>query len=326
MPIINSKSDQNKILPMSYLWAHKYFRHSMTRQWMPEDISMQLDVEQWRSMNILTDDERTMVLRNIGYFSTASSFMADNIVLTAYKHTTNPECRQYLLRQAYETSIHTDAFIQCCDTLGLDPDEIYSMHQNIETIKAKDDFVAKFAVPLKDPKFSITSTKGIQQFVLNLVGNYVVMEGLFFYTSFAMMLMLRRRDKMAGVGQLFENIMQDATVHLAFGCDIIKEICIENPKVWTPAFKSEIIDMIKEAVDLEKEYVSEACPHGLMGIDAVLFSQYIDYIADTRLEQIGLPKLFQQVNPFKWLSQSVSMKDKGVFNSSHEYHTSDVKW
>ena len=274
----------------------------MTRQWMPEDISMQLDVEQWRSMNILTDDERTMVLRNIGYFSTASSFMADNIVLTAYKHITNPECRQYLLRQAYETSIHTDAFIQCCDTLGLDPDEIYSMHQNIETIKAKDDFVAKFAVPLKDPKFSITSTKGIQQFVLNLVGNYVVMEGLFFYTSFAMMLMLRRRDKMA------------------------KEICIENPKVWTPAFKSEIIDMIKEAVDLEKEYVSEACPHGLMGIDAVLFSQYIDYIADTRLEQIGLPKLFQQVNPFKWLSQSVSMKDKGVFNSSHEYHTSDVKW
>ncbi|OGB96929.1 hypothetical protein A3F06_00860 [candidate division TM6 bacterium RIFCSPHIGHO2_12_FULL_36_22] len=321
MPIINCRKNENKALPMSYVWAHKYYRNSIVRNWTPEEISMQCDLNQWLSATVLTDDERVMVLRTIGYFSTASSFTVNNIILTAYKHITNQECRQYLLRQAYEMSIHTEAFIQCCDTLGLDPEEIYSMHQTIETMSAKDDFVAQIAVMSSDKNFSLDTTKNIQKFIFNLVAYYIIMEGIFFYTGFAMMLMLRRRNKLAGIGQLFENIMRDQTTHVAFGCDIIKEICIENPTVWTPAFKDELMGMIKHAVTLEKNYVEDICPYGIMGVDAEQFGQYIDYIADTRLEQIGLPKLFQQVNPFKWISQSFEKKPELM-----QYHTTEVKY
>ncbi len=293
---------------MSYIWAHKYYRNSIVRHWTPEEVSMRYDFDQWLSGTVLTDDERVMVLRTIGYFSTACSFTANNIILTAYKHITNQECRQYLLRQAYEMSIHTEAFIQCCDTLGLDPDEIYSMHQNVDSMKAKDDFVAQIAAMGCDKKLSMNTTKGIQKLVLNLVAYYIIMEGIFFYTGFAMMLMLRRRDKLAGIGQLFENIMRDQVTHISFGCDVIKEICIENPSVWTPAFKDELVGMIKHAVTLEKNYLEDVSPYGVMGVDAEQFGEYIDYIADTRLEQVGLTKLFQQVNPFKWISQSFEKK------------------
>ena len=317
MPIINSK-DQHKILPMSYIWAHTYYKTSSVRQWRSEDFSMQLDIEQWHSLNILTNDERMMVLRTIGYFSTASSFTANNIILTGYRYITNPECRQYLLRQAYELSVHTDAFIYCCDSFGLDPHEIYSMHKTIDTMKAKDDLVAGF-VP---GTLSLSKTRDLQKFILSLVSSYIVSEGIFFYTGFAMMLMLKRRDKLVELGTLFEHMMQDATVHVAFGCDIIKEICIENPRVWTPAFKEEVTGMIKYAVELEKKDMAQAWPDGLMGLDTEAFYQYIDHIADKRLEQIGLPKIFQQVNPFKWISSYE--ESNTLFGNEHEYHTTDI--
>src|SRR3989338_7061664 len=142
--INNSKTDPNKILPMKYLWA-------------PEEVSMQKDVEQWKSGDTLNETERKMILWNLGFFSTAESLTANNIVLAVYNHVTNPESRQYLLRQAFEEAIHTDCFIYCCDSLGLDPDEIYTMYQTIPTIKAKDDFVIDFTKSVFDPTFKTDS-------------------------------------------------------------------------------------------------------------------------------------------------------------------------
>lgn len=322
--IINdNQTDPNKILPMKYLWARQHYKDGVANNWTPEEISMQEDVEQWKSRTFLTPQERKLILWNLGFFSTAESLTANNLVLAVYKHVTNPECRQYLLRQAFEEAIHTDTFIYCCDSLGLDPDEIYNMYNTVPSIKAKDDFVVDLTKSMLDPNFKLDSAEKIREFMHDLIGYYVIMEGIFFYAGFAMMLALKRRNKMVGIGQQFEYIMRDESLHLAFGCDLINTIKAENPEVWTQEFQDEIVGLIKKAVELEKNYAIDACPEGIVGINAQIFCEYVEHIADRRLERIGLPKVYNKQNPLPWMSQSTDLgKEKNFFETKvTEYQT-----
>lgn len=327
--INNSKTDPNKILPMKYMWARQHYKDGVANNWTPEEIPMQLDVEQWKSQTVLSPAERRLILWNLGFFATAESLTANNLVLAVYRHVTNPECRQYLLRQAFEEAVHTDTFIYCCDTLGLDPEEIYTMYLTIPSIKEKDEFVVKLTTSIFDPNFVTEGKDNIRRFVHDLVGYYVIMEGIFFYAGFAMMLALKRQNKMTGIGQQFEYIMRDESIHLAFGCDLINTINAENPEIWTESFQSEVITLIEKAVVLEKQYANDACPHGLLGINAQQFSDYVEYIADRRLERIGLPKIYFKENPFPWMSQSTDLtKEKNFFETRvTEYQTAgSLNW
>lgn len=327
--INNSKTDPNKILPMTYKWARQHYKDGIANNWVPEEVGMQKDVEQWKSNDVLSDTERRLILWNLGFFSTAESLTANNIVLAVYKHVTNPECRQYLLRQAYEEAIHTDTFIYCCDTLGLNPDEIYSMYETIPSIKEKDDFVVELTKNVFADDFTTDTEEDIRRFVRDLIGYYVIMEGIFFYAGFAMMLALKRQNKMVGIGEQFEFIMRDESVHLAFGCDLIMTIKSENPGIWTKEFEEEIISLIKTSVELESIYARDACPQGLLGINADQFCKYVEYIADRRLERIGLPKQYKTENPFPWMSKSTDLsKEKNFFETRvTEYQTSgNLDW
>ena len=327
--INNSKIDPNKILPMKYMWARQHYKDGVANNWTPEEIPMQLDVEQWKSQTVLSPAERRLILWNLGFFATAESLTANNLVLAVYKHVTNPECRQYLLRQAFEEAIHTDTFIYCCDTLGLDPEEIYTMYLTIPSIKAKDEFVVQLTTSIFDANFTTEGKDNIRRFVHDLIGYYVIMEGIFFYAGFAMMLALKRQNKMTGIGQQFEYIMRDESIHLAFGCDLINTINAENPEIWTESFQAEVVSLIEKAVVLEKQYAQDACPQGLLGINAQQFSDYVEYIADRRLERIGLPKIYFKENPFAWMSQSTDLtKEKNFFETRvTEYQTAgSLNW
>ena len=177
MPIINSsKTDPNKILPMTYTWAREYYKNGIANTWTPEEVPMQDDIEQWKSPSFLSSKERRLILWNLGFFSTAESLTANNIVLAVYNHVTNPECRQYLLRQAFEEAIHTDTFIYCCDSLGLDPDEIYTMYETIPSIKDKDQFVVDLTQSVDNPGFTTVGEENIQKLLHDLIGFYVIME------------------------------------------------------------------------------------------------------------------------------------------------------
>lgn len=327
--INNSTMDPNKILPMRYPWARQHYKDGVANNWTPEEIPMQLDVEQWKSPSFLTPSERRLILWNLGFFATAESLTANNLVLAVYRHVTNPECRQYLLRQAFEEAIHTDTFIYCCDTLGLDPEEIYTMYLTIPSIREKDEFVVQLTSSIFDPNFTTEGKDNIRRFIHDLVGYYVIMEGIFFYAGFAMMLALKRQNKMTGIGQQFEYIMRDESIHLAFGCDLINTINAENPEIWTESFQAEIVALIQKAVILEKQYAYDACPQGLLGINAQQFSDYVEYIADRRLERIGLSKLYYKENPFPWMSQAVDLtKEKNFFETRvTEYQTAgSLQW
>ena len=208
-----SEVDPNKILPIKYEWARTHYKAGVANNWVPEEIPMQQDIELWKKKGGLSDDERRMILWNLGFFSTAESLTANNIILSIYRHITNPESRQYLLRQAYEEAVHTEMFLYCCDSLGLNPDEIYNMYNTIPTIKAKDEYVVELTKSVLDPNFNTVGKDNIQKFVYDLVGYYIVMEGIFFYAGFAMMLHLLRSNRMVGVGEQFQYVLRDETVH-----------------------------------------------------------------------------------------------------------------
>ncbi|AHC16658.1 ribonucleotide-diphosphate reductase subunit beta [Salinispira pacifica] len=313
--INNSKTDPNKILPMTYSWARQHYKDGVANNWVPEEIPMQDDIELWKSGR-LSDAERHLIMWNLGFFSTAESLTANNIVLSVYNHVTNPECRQYLLRQAYEEAVHTDTFIYCCDSLGLDPDQLYGMYETIPSIKEKDDFVINLTEGILDPHFSTVGSDNIRRFIHDLIGYYVIMEGIFFYAGFAMMLALKRQKKMVGIGEQFEYIMRDESLHLAFGADLINTIVAENPDIWTDEFKAEVTKLIAEAVELEKVYARDACPNGILGFSSQQFCDYVEHIADRRLERINLKAIYGKPNPFPWMSQSTDLsKEKNFFET-----------
>jgi ribonucleoside-diphosphate reductase beta chain len=325
--INNTKTDPNKILPMTYTWARQHYKDALANTWTPEEVPMQDDIEQWKG-NTLSPEERRLILWNLGFFSTAESLTANNIVLAAYNHVTNPECRQYMLRQAFEEAVHTDTFIYCCDSLGLDPEEIYGMYETIPSIREKDEFVIKLTEGVFDPNFTTAGDANVQRFLHDLVGYYVIMEGVFFYAGFAMMLALKRQRKMVGIGEQFEYIMRDESLHLAFGCDLINTIKQEFPQVWTPEFQQELVDLIRQSVELEAIYARDACPDGIVGINSEQFVTYVEHIADRRLERIGLPAQYHVENPFPWMSQATDLsKEKNFFETRvTEYQTGSLSW
>lgn len=308
-----SGTDPNKILPIKYHWARNYYKQGVSNNWVPDEVPMQDDIELWKRAGGISDAERQLILWNMGFFSTAESLTANNIVLSVYKHLTNPECRQYLLRQAYEEAIHTDTFIYCCDSLGLDPEEVYTMYQTIPDIAAKDEFVVDMTKSLMDPDFKLDSTEAIQRYVHDLIGYYVIMEGIFFYAGFVMMLSFKRQNRMVGVGEQFQYILRDESIHLAFGSDLVNSIVDENPAIWTVEFQKQICDNIAKAVELEHAYAKGCLPEPLLGLNEKLIRQYLEYIADRRLERIRLPKLYGSTNPFPWMSEVTDLKKEKNF-------------
>lgn len=327
--INNNSTDPNKILPMTYPWAREHYKNGVSNNWVPEEVPMQQDVELWKKKDGLTEDERRMIIWNLGFFSTAESLTANNLVLAIYQHITNPECRQYILRQAYEEAVHTDTFIYCCDSLGLNPDEVFNMYETIPSIKEKDDFVVNMTKSVFDPNFNTKGTENIQRFVHDLVGYYIIMEGIFFYAGFAMMLSMLRSNKMVGVGEQFQFILRDETVHLAFGADLINTIVQENPEIWTADFKKTLTDNIKKGVELEGNYAEDALPRGILGLRADIVKEYLKYVADRRLERIGLDKVYDVKNPFPWMSEIMDVKKEKNFFETRvtEYQTSgNLEW
>lgn len=317
-----------QILPIKYNWAREYYKAGIANTWVPEEISMQMDSSQWKSQGALTQQERRIAHWSLGFFATAESLTGNNIVLAIFKHIQNAECRQYMLRQAFEEALHTDTFIYCCDSLSLDLNSIYTAYTNIETIKAKDNFVINLTKDILNPFFTIKNDIDIQLFIKNIIGFYVIMEGIFFYAGFAQMLYLRKLGKMVGIGQQFEYIMRDESIHLAFGCDLINTIKMEYPQVWKDHFKNEIIGLITKAVELEIDYINDSM--SVAGeIQVEPFIQYIKYIADRRLERLGLGILYKVQNPLIWMSVSTDLsKEKNFFETKvTEYQTgSALEW
>jgi ribonucleoside-diphosphate reductase beta chain len=266
--MINARADVNQLLPMKYRWAWEKCLAACNNHWMPTEVSMQADIALWKSRDGLTEDERRMVKRNLGFFAASESLVANNIVLAIYRHLTNPECRQYLLRQAFEEAVHTHTFQYIVESLGLDVGELFNMYREVPSITEKAAWVLAYTRNLDDPAFRTGSPEADQAFLRDLIAFYVVFEGMWFYTGFAQILSLGRRNKMVGVAEQYQYLLRDVSIHLNFGIDVINQIRNENPHLWTTAFQDEARGIARDAAALESAYGRDTMPNGLLGLNA----------------------------------------------------------
>ncbi|MFK8049554.1 MAG: ribonucleotide-diphosphate reductase subunit beta [Halioglobus sp.] len=322
--MINCRADLNQLVPFKYEWAWQKYIDGCANHWMPQEINMTADVATWKNPEGLSDDERRIVMRSLGYFSTADSLVANNLVLAIYRLITNPECRQYLLRQAFEEAIHTHAYQYCIESLGMDEGEVFNMYREVPTVAKKAAWSLTHTHDLTDPTFTTGTLETDQTLLRNLIGFYAVTEGIFFYCGFTQILSMGRRNKMTGVAEQFQYILRDESMHLNFGIDVINQIKLENPQLWTEQFKQESIQMILEGTQLEIEYARDTMPRGVLGMNAAMMEEYLQFIANRRLSQLGLPEQFPNAqNPFPWMSEIMDLrKEKNFFETRViEYQT-----
>lgn len=315
--MINSEADLNQLRPMKYEWAWNKYLNACENHWMPQEIPMDRDEALWNSPNGLSDDERKIIKHSLGFFATADSLVANNLVLAIYRIITNPECRQYMLRQAFEEAIHTHSYQYCVESLRMDDGEIYNMYREVPCIAKKAAWGLKNTRHIADPNFSTDTDQGIQDLICNLVAFYCVMEGLFFYCGFSQILSMGRLNKMTGVAEQFQLILRDESMHVNFGIDMINQIKAENSHVWTASFQQHITAMICEGAQLEIEYARETMPRGVLGMNAEMMTEYLQFIANRRLIQLGLKSVYKNVsNPFPWMSEAVDLrKEKNFFET-----------
>jgi len=322
--IINGKTDVNQLVPFKYKWAWEKYLATCANHWMPQEINMSRDIATWKDPNGLSEDERRIIKRNLGFFVTADSLAANNIVLGTYRHITAPECRQFLLRQAFEEAIHTHAYQYIVESLGLDESEIFNAYHEVQSIRDKDEFLIPFINAIMDPDFHTGTLENDQKLLKSLIVFACLMEGLFFYVGFTQILALGRQNKMTGAAEQYQYILRDESMHCNFGIDLINTIKLENPQLWTPQFKAEIKALFEHAVELEYRYAEDTMPRGVLGLNASMFKGYLRYIANRRATQIGLDALFpNEENPFPWMSEMIDLKKERNFFETRviEYQT-----
>ncbi|MDH4761615.1 ribonucleoside-diphosphate reductase beta chain [Pseudomonas oryzihabitans] len=322
--MINARADLNQLVPFKYDWAWQKYLDGCANHWMPQEVNMNADIATWKSADGLTEDERRIVKRNLGFFSTADSLVANNLVLAVYRLITNPECRQYILRQAFEEAIHTHAYQYCIESLGMDEGEIFNMYHEIPSVAKKASWGLKYTRSISDPEFKTGTPETDRQFLKNLIAYYCVLEGIFFYCGFTQILSMGRRNKMTGTAEQFQYILRDESMHLNFGIDMINQIKIENPQLWDAQMKDEATQMILQGTQLEIEYARDTMPRGVLGMNAAMMEDYLKFIANRRLTQIGLKEEYPgATNPFPWMSEIMDLKKEKNFFETRviEYQT-----
>ena len=322
--IINCRADLNQLVPFKYAWAWEKYLAACANHWMPNEIPMAADIAQWKDPNSLTEDERTIIKRALGFFSTADSLVANNLVLAVYRHLTNPECRQYLLRQAFEEALHTHSYQYIIESLGMDEAEIFNMYREVPAVHDKAAWSLPFTESLADPGFQTGTLQDNQRLLRDLIAFYVVFEGIFFYVGFVQLLSFGRRNKMTGTAEQIQYILRDESMHMNFGIDVINQIKLENPEVWTASFQQEMRELILDATELEIRYAHDTLPRGVLGLNAGMFVEYLHFIANRRCQQIGLAELFPgAANPFPWMSEMLDLKKEKNFFETRviEYQT-----
>ena len=312
----------NQILPHKHKFAWDLFLKGVANNWSPAEINMSADIEQWKSGE-LSEDEKLLVKRCLGFFAGTESLVGNNLLLTVNRWITDAECSQYILRQAYEESLHNWTIVTCCDSYGLKVSEVYEAYLNIPSIKDKDDFLMSITSDVNRPDFSTRTVDGKREFLRNLITYYIVCEGTFFFSGFAMLLALGRQNKLPGLSDQIRYTLRDESLHIQFGTYLINTIKKQYPSVWTKKNEAETVEHIKKAVRHEVKYAHDVLPRGILGLNAEMFVDYMQYIGNRRLEGIDIDFRFDSDhNPFPWLSEVV---DTGAMTNFFERKVKDYQ-
>jgi ribonucleoside-diphosphate reductase beta chain len=322
--VINGlRSAELNVLPLKYHEAYRIYKQMKANHWEPDVIDMTKDCSLWNS-NKLSARERWIIEMGVGYFSAAEGIVGDSVLHVIEDNLTAAELKHASLRQIAEESIHMDSLLHIISSLNIDLDEVTAKFQDIPSIAKKNAYIMRQMPELK-MGIDLTITANKQKFAKALFGITQVMEGTQFYALFAMILSLQRQNKMTGIGQMFQYTLRDESNHIALGRYILEQLINENPDIWTPEFQAELVEFMREGVELEKEFVMDCLPEDSVGLTQKDFLEYVDYNADRRLASLGLPVLSTvKSNPFLWLDEVIFLKKEKNFFETRvtEYQTS----
>lgn len=303
----------NQLLPHVHAWAWDLYKKGKNNNWNPEEVPMNRDIQNWGNGSI-SDDEKLVIKRTLGFFAGSESLVGNNLI-SLYRYVTDPECRQYMSRQVWEECLHNDTIVYVCDSLKLDIDEVYEAYHNIPAIKAKDDFLMSITKGIRGG-IDTSTVEGVREFLKAAFIYWVVCEGIFFFSGFAMLLALKK--KIPGIGEQIEYTLRDESLHIQFGATLINKIREQHPDAWTPEFEAELVEILKQAVQLEVAYAQDVLPRGVLGLRSESFLLYMEYVGNRRLENVGLNsfRFANDKNPFDFLSTVQDLiKSKNFFES-----------
>lgn len=317
----------NQLINSSHPYAFELWNKGCANNWMPTNVNMSKDVQQWQDPAILSDDEKLLVERCLGFFASTESLVGDNLLQVVAKYVTDGACRQYIARQNFEESLHNATISVCCSALNLNQHEVAEAYKNIPAIKAKSVFLSEISSDLGRPDFDIKTLEGKREFLSNLITYYIICEGTFFYSGFAMLLSLGRQNKLRGVADQIRYTLRDESLHIQFGTYLINTIRDQYPEIWDDVFEKLIIARINRAVDLEIMYARDVLPRGILGLSAEMFVDYMQFIANRRMEGIRISYRYKSdKNPFSWMSEQADASAQTNFFEVHvrDYQTSAV--
>jgi len=237
--VINGRETMTfNLLPLKYQWAYDIYRNMKANHWEPEDIPMQKDIEQWRSDDQLSDNERWIIRMGIGYFSAAEGIVGDNVIHVVRELVTAPELKLVLGRHAHEENIHADSLLYMISSLGINPHECEAMFEQIETIKRKNEFVTQASGVLRGD-IDLSTLENKQLLAKNIFIFGQCMEGTQFYGLFGMILSLYRQNKFPGIGQMFRYTLRDESNHIEVFRNLFMDLIEENQEIWTPELQKQ---------------------------------------------------------------------------------------
>lgn len=306
-------------------WALDFWKQGAANNWMPTDVNMNADIKQWRENGTISDDEKLLVKRTLGLFSAGESMVANSVAEVEWKFVADGACRHYLMRKQYEESLHNMTVAVCCEAFNLKPAEVAEAYRNIPTIRDKERFLSE-SLDSFGNDFDISTIDGKRKFVKNLVVYYMLCEGVWFFSNFALIMALGRQNKLTGLYDQIIYTVRDETVHFSFGAKLIESIRKDYPEIWNASFEASIIDVFRRGVELECLYSKAILPNGILGVTAEGLEQYVKYLANQRLKLLGIAPLYpqNQFNPFPWISESQEAKGMTAFFERREksYQTS----
>jgi ribonucleoside-diphosphate reductase beta chain len=327
MPLIGKASPEDTNLhPLNYKWAYDLYNQAVRNTWFPHEIALKEDLDDWQKM---TEDERHAVKFLMAFFNPAELIVNRSIALGIYPYLKSPECHLYLAKQMWEEANHCVAFEYVLETFPFDREKIFSLHLGVPSMQAKEAYINKYMKRMMDDKLDIESPDGKKDFIRNLVATNIVMEGIWFYSGFMVALSFRQRNQLRNFGSMINWVIRDESLHLKFGMNLIHNILEENAVLLTEEFATEIRDIIIEGVNLEVNYNKDLFPNGILGLNADYVNQYVMYVTDRRLEELGLPKYYNATNPAKWMSTATDVFELVNFfeaqNTSYEVDSGSKK-
>ena len=300
----SNKTGVSQLIQSNNSWAIDLWRKGCANHWMPQEVDMSTDIKQWKNNGFITEDEKLLVKRTLGLFAMGESMVSNSIDTVEYRYISDGACRQYLLRKNFEESLHNWTVAVCCEAYNLDVDEVAEAYKNIKTIKDKNEFIAK-RLQKFDKDFDIDTKEGKQSFLKNMVTFYLVMEGTWFFSNFALIMSLGRQNKLTGLYDQINYTIRDESIHVEFGVNVINKIKEDYPSLWTKALQEELVEIVREGVEIEINYAKEILPNGILGVPADMLVDYIKYLANTRVAAVDLPELSENTkNPFPWLGEA----------------------